>query len=464
MLLFDAETDGLLRDVSRIHCINAIDRADGKRLRFNSGRYSDGTKAERDGSIEDALALLATHRCIAGQNIIKYDVPVFDKLYGFKPRGPMFDTKVAASVIWTDLKDRDFAALRKGTLPPEFQAKGLIGRNSLEAWGYRLDPDGKRGLRKGESGVENNDWSMFTPQMDTYCSQDNEVTLAWLELIESKSYSPECLALEMRVADIIAQQERNGVSFNVEAANALCAELQKKKVELEESLRTIFPAWEVVTKRAIAKANNKKLGRVKGEEYVVKKTVIFNPGSRDHIADRFQKIHGWKPSEFTPNGKPKVDEEVLSTLEFPEAKPIAEYLGVGKVLGMLSDGKDSSAWLKAVTSEGRIHGTVNTNGAVTGRMTHASPNLAQVPKVGSAYGAECRALFRATPGLVMVGCDAEGLELRMLGHYMAVYDGGAYANTVVNGKKEDGTDVHTVNQRGAGLNSRDSAKTFISMG
>jgi DNA polymerase I-like protein with 3'-5' exonuclease and polymerase domains len=94
-------------------------------------------------------------------------------------------------------------------------------------------------------------------------------------------------------------------------------------------------------------------------------------------------------------------------------------------------------------------------------MTHSNPNVAQVPKCGSPYGKECRSLFRATPGLAQVGCDAEGLELRLLGHYMAAYDGGAYADTVVNGKKEDGTDVHTVNQRAAGLNTRDSAKTLI---
>jgi DNA polymerase I-like protein with 3'-5' exonuclease and polymerase domains len=63
--------------------------------------------------------------------------------------------------------------------------------------------------------------------------------------------------------------------------------------------------------------------------------------------------------------------------------------------------------------------------------------------------------------LVLVGCDAEGLELRGLGHYMAKYDGGAYADAVVNGKKENGTDVHTVNRNAAGLNLRDSAKTFV---
>jgi DNA polymerase-1 len=86
--------------------------------------------------------------------------------------------------------------------------------------------------------------------------------------------------------------------------------------------------------------------------------------------------------------------------------------------------------------------------------------VAQTPRVGSPYGAECRALFHAGDGLVLVGCDAEGIELRMLAHYMAKWDGGAYAETVANGRKEDGTDVHTVNRKAIGLRLRDSAKTF----
>jgi DNA polymerase I-like protein with 3'-5' exonuclease and polymerase domains len=77
------------------------------------------------------------------------------------------------------------------------------------------------------------------------------------------------------------------------------------------------------------------------------------------------------------------------------------------------------------------------------------------------YGKECRSLFMASTGMTLVGCDAEGLELRKLAHYMAKYDGGSYGDTVVNGVKEEGTDVHTVNQRLIKLNSRNSAKTWI---
>lgn len=447
-LVFDVETDGLLEAVTKVHVIRIIDRDTGQRLRFTDhSHYHDGTPVTADGGLQHALVLLRNAEVVYSANGIKYDEPVLDKLFGFKSRYH-FDARVAAAVIWTDLKDRDFSALKKGTLPPEFQAQGLIGRNSVEAWGYRL------GNYKGDFDPKDYGYTWatvpFLREMDDYCGQDCEVLLAWLERIESKSYSEECLDLEMRVARIIAQQERNGFAFDRPAAERLLCELLKQRSQYEAALQTVFPPWEVVTKRAIAKTNNKKLGRVKGEQYVVKKTMLFNPASRDHIADRLQAVRGWKPTVFTPGGKPQVDDEILSALPYPEAKQLGEFFVIDKRIGQVN------GWLKAVTPQGRIHGTVNSNGAVTGRMTHANPNIAQADKHPS-----MRSLFIAPRRKVLVGCDAEGLELRMLGHYMARYDHGRYANAVVNGTKENGTDVHTLNQKAIGLNERDGAKTFI---
>jgi DNA polymerase I-like protein with 3'-5' exonuclease and polymerase domains len=454
MILFDLECNGFLEQTTKLYCLNLIDTDAGARLRFTDfTHYSDGTPTKRDGTIADGLKILAAADELGGQNIIKFDLPVLEKLYGFKPKPgcKIRDTLVESRVIWTNLTDLDFSALRAGKLPVEFQKQGLIGLHSLKAWGYRL------GLHKGDFNPKDYGFTWencpFMVEMDDYCAQDCEVTLAWFAKIDAKDYSQECLAMELRVAMIIARQERNGFAFDEAKAAVLYVELQKQKLELEESLRDIFPPWEVVTKRAISKVNNKKLGRVKGEWYENTKTLIFNPGSRDHIADRLKVVRGWEPTEFTSNGKPKVDEEVLGSLPYPEAKALTEYLTVAKRLGQLGDGKE--AWLKAVRN-GRIHGGVNTNGAVTGRMTHSRPNVAQADK-----WKPMRSLWIAPDGKVLVGCDAEGLELRMLGHYMARYDGGEYADAVVNGKKEDGTDVHTVNQNAVGLNTRDSAKTFI---
>jgi DNA polymerase I-like protein with 3'-5' exonuclease and polymerase domains len=179
--------------------------------------------------------------------------------------------------------------------------------------------------------------------------------------------------------------------------------------------------------------------------------VTFNPGSRQQIGERLKEL-GWKPKEFTETGQPKVDETILANIKIPEAQVIAEYLMLQKRISQIE------SWMEAVGKDGRVHGKVITNGAVTGRMTHSSPNMAQIPNAGSIYGPECRECWTVEDGNVLVGCDASGLELRMLAHYMK--DEG-YVRTVCEGSSKDGTDVHTVNQRAAGLASRDNAKTFI---
>ena len=173
----------------------------------------------------------------------------------------------------------------------------------------------------------------------------------------------------------------------------------------------------------------------------------FNLGSRPQIAKYLQEF-GWKPKKFTPTGQPVVNETTLRTIkDIPQATLIAEYLMIQKRLGLIE------SWLKEVnSSDSRVHGYVNHNGAITSRMTHKAPNTAQIPSTNSEYGKECRSCWTVAEGNKLVGIDASGLELRMLAHYM---DDGEYTNEIING------DIHTHNQRIAGLESRSQAKTFI---
>lgn len=435
-----------------------IDVETGRAYRFNDGFYADGTAAPRDGSIADGVDMLQHADEIGGHNVIPFDIPAITKIYPeFRPQGRVFDTLVAAKLLWPDLYDIDCAAMRKGKRPEGF-AK-YLGLQKLEAWGFRL------GILKAEySGG----WEHFTPEMDSYGAQDPVVTLALYERILAKEPSREALDLEFLVAFILFLQERHGFAFDSGGAEELLRVLMRRAAELRDDLSEAFPPWTapVMSKGQqvvlIPKRDNARLGYKAGVPVPKFKEVVFNPGSRHHIADRMQTLFGWRPVEFTDNGQPKVDETTLSGLDYPEAKLLVEYLTVEKRLGQIAEGKQ--AWLKKVRPDGRIHGRVNTLGAITRRMTHLDPNMAQVPSCGAPYGPQCRALFTVSRGALLVGCDAEGLELRELAHYMAPFDGGAYAETVVNGRKEDGTDVHTVNQRIIGLNSRDSAKTWILTG
>lgn len=466
MKVFDIETNGLLDELTTIHCIHVIDRKTSKRYRFNNGTYADGSPAPHDGSIEDGIKFLMTGD-IGGHNVIAYDIPAIKKLHpAFKPSGRVFDTLVCARVIWPNITDKDFARLRNKKLPEEFKSYGLIGSHSLEAWGYRL------GEYKGDFKPENylnsltnepHSWSTigFTQDMDDYGQQDVTVTDKLAALIESKNYAQECLDLEHDVATIIQRQVAFGFAFDEQAAYGLLARLQKRRAELEYELGQVFQPWYAPDGKDkghfVPKRDNRKAGYTEGAALCKVKLVQFNPGSRDHIANRLMTLFGWHPVEFTDGGKPKVDETTLDGLTYPEAKLLKEFLTVEKRLGQIGEGEE--AWLKHMRS-GRIHGSVNTNGAVTGRMTHSKPNVAQVPKVGTLYGEDCRALFTHSLG-TLVGCDAEGLELRMLGHYMARYDEGAYAEAVDKGKKETKTDVHSLNQRIVEFNSRDNTKTLI---
>lgn len=496
MLVFDCETNGLLDELTKVHCISILDRETGERLRFNNEPERAGRPP--DGTISDGLRRLAEASDIAGHNIINFDVPALQKVYPwFAPKGRLHDTLVYSRIIWTDLKDIDFRAIKKRKRPQGFLDRNLTGRHSLEAWGYRLGAyKGDYGPMKeaegkamGLAGPElvHYVWGTFNPEMDDYCEQDVEVTLRLLEKIEEQGYSEEALALETKVAEIIDLQEKHGFLFDVPAAEALAADMTASQAELDAALRRAFKPWygpKVEKGRIVEKTPTRKVWlrgvNVDGEavkfsvdagwSHCPVKLIEFEPSSRDKIADRLQKLYGWEPQEYTPGGKPKVDETTLDALAYPEVGMLKDYLAISKKLGTLSTG--DKAFLRLVKKTGRIHGRVNSNGAVTGRMTHSDPNV-NIPKVkvdeageilrglAGGFGYEMRSLIITPKGKLLAGVDAEGLELRMLGHYMARYDDGAYVEAVVNGDKKLGTDVHTINKNIVGLNSRDSAKTWM---
>jgi DNA polymerase I len=474
LLIFDIETNGLLDELDRVHTLHILNDTTGERLRFNGGVFADGSPAPRDGSIEDGLQLLAEADEVCGHNIIRFDIPALQKVYPdfrLKPGCKVRDTLVWAKLRWPNLKQIDQAAIKSWKRPEGFGK--LIGKHTLKAWGIRL------GVLKADYEGE---WHSFTQEMESYAAQDPITTKALLDKCREKEIAEEALELEHAVQLIIHLQERYGFPFDIEAAERLEGVLRARKAELEDQLRATFKPWyaperkhgKVVifnpkrrysTKIEDADGQVIKITHEPGVEFTKLKLVSFNPSSRQQIADRLIKLYDWIPVEFTDSGAPKVDETTLGSLDhIPAAKLLIDYLTVDKRLGQLAEG--DNAWLKMVRADGRIHGAVDTLGAITRRMTHFLPNVAQVPSLVNAkgpvpYGRECRSLFTASAGMVLVGCDAEGLELRELAHYMAKFDEGSYADTVVNGKKEDGTDVHTVNQRLLRMNSRNSAKTWI---
>lgn len=412
---FDVEGNGFLDVVTRIWCICAIDL--DTRQAYSWGPHQ----------LQEALEVLGKAELLVGHNIIRYDLPALLKVLGFVPKGRILDTLVLAQLRYPDIRTSDEELVRKGIL-----AKKEKGKHRLEVWGKRI------GIYKTDYQGGFDEWSQ---EMQDYCDQDVVTGVAIWDYLKVEQIDPRAVELEHQATRITFRMEQAGWPFDEVAAGKLYGTLVGRHHELETSLVAKFGSWQEVKRVFVPKVDNKKLGYKKGVEVTTYKTVTFNPGSRPHIIKKLLEA-GWKPTEFTEKGQPKLDEEILEELDLPEAKDLIEYLLIQKRLGQLADG--DKGWLKCVR-DGMVHASYNTMGTKTSRCAHFDPNIAQVPKVGKPYGAECRALFKVPKGWKLIGADFEGLELRCLAHYMASFDGGVYANTVVNG------DVHWTHVLAMGL-------------
>jgi DNA polymerase I-like protein with 3'-5' exonuclease and polymerase domains len=362
-------------------------------------------------SLEEGVEILNKADVIVGHNVLSFDIPALRKLSRkFDPMNRIIDTLVVARLLNANQREIDF---QTKDFPKE-----LVGSHSLKAWGHRL------GCGKSEApGFEKN-----SEELMEYCLQDVRVTnTLWNHLQSLKTFKDAAPAIDIEhaFAQIIRNQERHGFGFDVAAAERLHADLRKELLDIETKLQEVFPP------KVIERVSEKTGKPLKP------KVEPFNPGSRMQIAERLKEKYGWEPKELTPDGRPRVDEAVLSDLSFPEAQILNRYLTVLKRLGQLAEGDE--AWLKLVR-KGRLHGRVNTNGAITGRCTHRNPNMAQVP-ADPAY----RSLFIPDKGTMLVGADASGLELRCLAHYLGRYDKGEYAKQILEG------DIHWTNAKAFGL-------------
>ena len=438
--VFDIETNALkIDDITKIHCCVL-------------GTPSGETVLHTDPEVW--LPLLEKASMIVGHNICHYDIPAIQKLYpSFKPKGQVIDTLILARMFWPDILDIDFKH-KWETMPMQ-----LYGRQSLEAYGHRLS------LHKKHADLE--DFSKLTKELSERCVCDVEVTAKlWRRLQPKANAVPSAVDLEMRFATLISKQEQSGFAFDVKGALELETRIVEQLNTLDGRLRHKFPF--IDGGLFTPKRNDKSRGYV--ESASMCRLTPLNPNSRDHIAWVLKNHLKWNAEVFTETGKTKIDETILK--EIPGAEDFVSSLTLQKRLSQLSTGK--GAWLKLVGKDNRIHVNVITVGCATARASHVHPNTAQIPAVRSVLGTECRTLFgpnvlplstpkgrlskrgsRVEDLTKQVGCDLSGIEARALAHYLWPLDGGKFANEVIEG------DVHSANQRAAGLPTRDSAKTFF---
>jgi DNA polymerase I-like protein with 3'-5' exonuclease and polymerase domains len=381
-LAFDVEANGLLDSATVVHCIviRDLDR--------------DDVASYGPAEIGAALEHLSRADYLTSHNALTYDTPLLHKLYGWasKPGCTVMDTLVVGRLILADVAtlDDEVAASTGEKLGK------LRGSHSLAAWGARLGT--------AKIGVDIEDWSVWTPEMQERCVRDTEITKAVWQLLQPDGYDQRAVELEHRVAAICERIRIDGAPFDADRARQLEQQWTARCDVLKAELSQQFPGVKITSRPQIGAA---------------------------------LEARGWVPEERTEKkGLPKVTDEVLETIPavYPEFAGLAEFHQLKKLLAALSTGE--KAWLRHIGADGRIHGTIVSLGTPHGRAAHSSPNLAQVPnpkKGGKRYGGVCRSLFRSVNGWVVVSADQGALQDRGVAHYLHPHDGGAYGETFASG-------------------------------
>lgn len=361
------------------------------------------------------------------------------------------------------------------------------------------------------------DFSTLTQEMIDYCIQDVKLTekiyLMYRKWIEAEGWY-DAMSIEHDTATICKDMSNIGFGFNTPKAKSLLESVTHRMATLEPIFQEQWPPWRIEDRRIKYRVNkdgsvNKRVAEVMategdweldGGEVVVYKPKEFNPGSTKDRVDKLWEC-GWKPFMKTKThmqfarvqvgdmwGKSKltpelyrekrekfdrygwvVNEENLQTL--PESAPegaslLAEWLTL--------EGRRSAlqTWLHCVSEDSRIHGKFWSIGTWTHRMSHSDPNQANisapfhgeprnaVEQVKKQYDADMRSCWTTEDGVTLVGTDADGIQLRILAHYLKNDD---YVHAIVEGNKELGTDIHNLNRKALSLDNitRDHAKKFI---
>lgn len=464
-------------DISKIYCIGV--KVNDQPTKMFTYLYHP-TSA---GNLRAAIDLINTCDYIVGHNLAGFDLPILESIAPITAKP--IDTLIAAKMMFTqsDLYSIDLGIT---TMP-----KDLYASYSLKAFGYRI----------GDNKIEYEDFSKFNSDMLTYCAQDVELTYKLYKFLASREDYPayHLMELECNVAKIISIQEYVGFYVDHAKARELATSLRFKAMNLKHQLLRVFkprflpdgqpvvpakprrqklyipdPDYQFKSRvpfRHIRQLDRTKNGKWKlpaktkykyfatphklyysyyTGEYQKIKLTKFDPGSRDKIKKWLEADYGYQFPYYTPKGNAKVDADSLANLEIPEGQLLKEYLKTTKDLSQLDTGAGSI--LNNIRSNSTVTSRIDTNGTVTGRFTSSSINLNQIPAQP-----EFRELFSAPEGWTFLGADFDGQENLNMAELLYPYDGGKLYDIITNGKKEDGTDLHSLNAKALGV-SRDDGK------
>lgn len=456
--IFDLEGNGLYFELTKFWCMAIKQPSEPAKLYLDTTLWDSMsrlekllyglTEASRGGTFEEGLSILRQSKILSGHSIIDYDLPALRKMCN--DWTPNKKTKIVDTLVVSRLYNPDRVK------PSSAPSKG--GPHSLSTWGYRV----------GRGKVENEEWKVFSPNILRRCLEDVEINYLTYEALSEEGRGhdwKESLDIEHKIQEIITNQDHCGVNFDLVKAQGLVTELTCKVYNIDKEYVPSLPSSLKIPYKTSIDEPFKRDGEVKA-------TIIKWYGDRsDQVKGPFTRIlfepfpinstakvkdyllsQNWIPTEYNISKKtgerssPKLTEDSFSSIEGTLPKAIKNRV-------LFSHRKSNiDGLINRLRPDGRISAGANPCGTPTGRMRHRG--VVNIPKADPSipYGTEMRSLFKAREGWVFVGHDASGLELRMLAHYM---NDEAYTYEVVHG------DIHTANQRAAGLSTRDQAKTFI---
>lgn len=444
-LVVDIESDGLLDNITKIHCLSYYD--------------IETCESVSMSSYEDIRALFKEDIVVIGHNFIRFDMPALEKIAGVKKLPYIIDTLGVSWYLYPELK-----------------------KHGLEEWGEAL------GIKKPEI----KDWSFDNVEAIIHrCEEDVKInTKLWKkfkyildQLYNEKKLEEFLKYIEFKL-DCVREQEEVGLAFNEEKCKEHLQKWEEEKEQKVKELEGVMPKVPIYKVKTYPKAITKADGSFskQGELWfdllkeeggniedikeikTIKGYKEPNANSHDQIKDWLYSL-GWVPEHI----KHVRDKKKNIVKKIPQ---IASKAGGGEIcdsIKKLFDKAPQLAVLEGLSVVSHRIGIVRAfledqkNGRIypsmagltnTLRLKHKT--VVNLPAVEKKYGKEVRELLIADEGAVLCGSDLKNIESMTRNHYIFPYDP-QYVKTIL----EDKTfDSHTDIAKLAGMMTEDEEKFY----
>jgi len=454
-LVIDIEANDLYQKADDIFIISTLNVDTGKVTSFSD---HDPTLP----SLNDAFSYLERADLLIGHNVVRYDLPVIEKILGWTfPQEVAYDTMIMSKLNW-------------------FPRKTTFGRHSLKAWGNFL------GTQKGDF----KDFSEYSNEMREYCEQDLQVTYQVYQVLERERKSitrasaqrkvtyEDAIKLEHDISYWSAKQVANGWKVDKEGLWALIEKIGEEIIEIEKEVEPELGDMEILidkepktpryTKNGnytqatarmlseltgdyvdISDAQRESPPIEPGETFQRKQTVKARLGNQEHLKEFLYKI-GWVPDDW--NWK-KIGGEFVKVSPKLTTKSLTALGKIGESIDMYFTLRARKSilegWLDSIDTDDRLYGDVIDLGAASGRQTHKI--IANIPSPKAKYGKEIRELMESDEDKILISADGASYQARIMAHFVKDEE---FTREILAG------DIHQKNADAIGC-SRDKAKPFF---